>query len=238
MKIKVGLVGCGNIGTALSNAIKEKFNDVAEVIAVYDIDKEKAKKLGPLMPIDELIEKSDLVIEAVSPEVSQKLVIDVINKGKKILVLSTGGLLNIKMQKGIYFPSGAIAGLDGISAAALSHIEKINLVTTKPQRSLNHEGLKRNKVVFNGSVYDAIKKYPKNINVCATLAIASGKPELINVKIIASPKITKNIHKIEVEGSFGKMKFIMENEPSPGNPKTSYLAVLSAIDTLRKILYG
>jgi len=44
------------------------------------------------------------------------------------------------------------------------------------------------------------------------------------------------VHEITVEGKFGKFFTRVENLPSPGNPKTSYLAALSAVSTLKKIL--
>ena len=56
------------------------------------------------------------------------------------------------------------------------------------------------------------------------------------VKIIADPNITKNEHKIEVKGEFGEMEVVVRNVPSSINPKTSYLAALSAVATLRKMV--
>jgi len=58
------------------------------------------------------------------------------------------------------------------------------------------------------------------------------------VRVIADPTITMNIHEIEVKGKFGKMKIHLENYKHPSNPKTSYLAVLSAIETLRSNISG
>jgi len=56
------------------------------------------------------------------------------------------------------------------------------------------------------------------------------------VKIFTSPKYKSNIHEIQVEGDFGKLVTRTENVPSPANPKTSFLAPLSAIATLKNIL--
>lgn len=55
------------------------------------------------------------------------------------------------------------------------------------------------------------------------------------VRIIADPGTTRNVHEIEVTGEFGVLTVKTENLPSPMNPKTSYIAVLSAIATLRKL---
>lgn len=236
MKKKIGIVGCGVIGTAVAKAIKEKFSDKAELTAVYDVLEEKAKKLGNFMPPEELVDAVDIVVESASPNAVKKLAPLVMANGKKMLVLSTGGLLNIPLQKGIFFPSGAIAGLDALSAATLGRIDKITLTTTKPPEALGNKKYEKETVIFSGTVDEAIEKFPKNINVCATLALVSKRPDLITVKIVASPNIKRNTHKVDIEGDFGRMVLSIENEPSPDNPKTSHLAVLSAVDTLRKIL--
>lgn len=233
---KIGIVGCGTIGTAVAEAIKTKFSKLAKLIAVYDIDQEKAKKIGKILPPDELIDAADLVIEAAVPSVSKDLVPKALGKGKEILVMSTGGLLGMRMQKGLHVPGGAIAGLDGVFAATQGKITKITHTTTKPPKALSLENITSDTVVFQGTVSDAVAKFPKNINVCATLALVSGKPELITVKIVASPKVERNTHQVDIEGDFGHIMCRMENLPSPQNPKTSYLAVLSAIATLEKIL--
>ena len=46
---------------------------------------------------------------------------------------------------------------------------------------------------------------------------------------------SRNMHEIEVKKGFGVLTAKTENLPSPANPKTSYIAVLSAIMTLKKM---
>lgn len=73
------------------------------------------------------------------------------------------------------------------------------------------------------------------MNVAATLCLAAREGE-VSVRIIADPNIQVNRHEITVEGDFGQMTIRVDNVPSPSNPKTSYLAALSAIATLRSIV--
>ncbi len=73
----------------------------------------------------------------------------------------------------------------------------------------------------------------KNINVAATLFIAS-KFDKIRVKVVADPNTSFNTHKIEAAGDFGKIMTITSNLPSK-NPKTSYIAVLSAINVIKSL---
>ncbi len=58
----------------------------------------------------------------------------------------------------------------------------------------------------------------------------------VRVKVAADPAIDVNRHEIEVEGDFGRIATRVENIPSPRNPRTSYLAALSAIATLKSIV--
>ena len=147
----------------------------------------------------------------------------------------------------IHIPSGAISGLDAVKAAHMAKITKITLTTRKPPHALTGvEYLKKRKIkldlirkettLFEGSVRMATKLFPKNINVAAALGLASGIKEKVTIRLITSPKFTTNSHEVEVMGDFGKLVSKTENVACPDNPKTSYLAVLSAIATLKGIL--
>jgi aspartate dehydrogenase len=89
--------------------------------------------------------------------------------------------------------------------------------------------------VYNGPTIKATKLFPQNINVSAALSLAGIGPTKTYVRIIADPTVDKNIHQIEVIGDFGKITTRTENLPAKANPKTSYLAILSAIATLKEI---
>ena len=93
-------------------------------------------------------------------------------------------------------------------------------------------------VIFEGDVDSAVKYFPKNINVAATLALACGAKEKILVRLMTSPEYKTNSHEIEVIGDFGRMVALTDNVVCPDNPKTSYLAVLSAIQTLKQFFSG
>ena len=79
-----------------------------------------------------------------------------------------------------------------------------------------------------------VSLFPANINVAALLSLVGVGSDNTKVKIVADPDTDKNTHHIEAAGKFGKMTFSIENFPDPNNPKTSRLAILSAIETLRK----
>src|SRR3989338_3090720 len=151
--IKIGLIGCGAIGSQLARVIEQKFRDVARLVYVSDLDREKIRKLakkirsGKFHAIStlELIHKSNFIIEAASQEAARAYVPQALKYHKDILVLSVGGLLQIpnlsrllrKSKSRVYVPSGAIAGVDAVVAAKTLGIKKVQITTRKPLASLS-----------------------------------------------------------------------------------------------------
>lgn len=147
----------------------------------------------------------------------------------------------------MYIPTGAIAGIDALKAASLGKIKTVTLRTTKPvgafygvpyitEKNIRLKSIRTERLIFRGSAHQAAKAFPQNINVAATLSLAGVGPEKTRVEIIASKKAKKNIHCIEVISQAGTIRCQTENVAHPGNPKTSYLAVLSAIAMLRQLV--
>ena len=97
------------------------------------------------------------------------------------------------------------------------------------------DGLEDPLVVFEGTALEAVKAFPKNVNVAASLSLAGIGPERTVVRVIADPSITTNIHEVVAEGAFGRLHTVTENLPSPRNVKSSYLASLSATCELRRL---
>ncbi len=255
--MKIGIIGVGAIGSLLCKFIDKELPD-CEVVALCDLDEDKAKEVAqgaeskPIVTdIDTVIKESDLIVEAVSPSIVGSLLKKCIAHKKHLMVMSVGGIiLNMdllpKLTGRLFIPSGAICGVDGIKAANIEEIESATIISTKSPKSL--EGapyLEKNNVdlgkitekttIFKGNALDAIKGFPKNVNVSAVLSLAGIGPEKTRVKVICDPNIKRNMHEVEVIGSFGRLKTITENVKSPLNPKTSHMAVLSACATLKRL---
>lgn len=264
--LKIGIVGCGAIGTSLAKAIVKDFKQQAKLVALYDIDHERsiilARKVSPnknlsCSSLKQLIARSGLVIEAAQAKCSLAIARSSLAKKRDVMIMSVGGIVNdFKKLKAIatrnnckvYIPSGAISGIDALKAAVSSgKINKVTLTTIKnplsfkgleylKKKRIELASIKKDTILFSGSAERAVKLFPQNINVAAVLSIAGIGEERTKVKIIASPSVEKNIHQIRVESSAGNILTRTENVLHPDNPKTSYLAVLSAIATLKGIL--
>ncbi|MEM3726168.1 MAG: aspartate dehydrogenase [Candidatus Bathyarchaeia archaeon] len=208
---------------------------------------------------EELIacEGVDLVVEAASQEAVRAYALRVLRAGKDLMIMSVGALVDSKLLeelkrcametgKRVYIPSGAIAGLDGVKAAVIGKVESVTLTTRKPpeglkdapyvkEKNIRLEKLETPTLIYEGPASEACKFFPANVNAAAALGLAGIGMENTKVQIIADPSIKRNIHEVKVKGEFGELEVHAENVPLVDNPKTSQLAALSAIATLKKI---
>jgi aspartate dehydrogenase len=90
-------------------------------------------------------------------------------------------------------------------------------------------------VIYEGSAAEAVRLFPANLNVAATVSMAGIGPDSTRVRVVADPDSPGNVHEINAVSKAGKFSFRFENIPHETNPKTSFLAVLAAIETLRSI---
>ncbi|WGS65910.1 aspartate dehydrogenase [Marinitoga aeolica] len=244
--MKLFFLGGGNS----AKIILEEMYDFIEKAYIYDKNKEQVDKLKYIFDNVEYKEinqikdlEVDYVIEVASVEALKEYGLKILDMNKDLIVLSTGAFadkifrynfvkkLNSTNNK-VYVVSGAIGGIDLINAI-YDKIEKITLTTRKPPKSLGLE-ITEEKIIFEGNSIEAIERFPKNVNVAVTLSLAARNFEKVEVRIIADPKVERNIHTVEIISKAGNYKFEFENFPSK-NPKTSYLAPLSIVGLLKNL---
>jgi aspartate dehydrogenase len=199
---------------------------------------------------------TDVVVEAASQDAVNRFCKTILENGKSLIIMSVGALADqnlwpelvdkayLNMGR-IYIPTGAIAGIDAIRT--VKHlIKSVTLTTTKNPKALsdapffNLAGIdpfkiNHKRLIYEGNVADAVKKFPSNVNIAAVLGLAGIGIQNTKVRIIIDPNTDRNQHEIVVNGKFGEITISVNNIPSPTNPKTSYLAVLSAIECLRSV---
>ena len=248
--MKLGIIGCGAIGTDVAKAA-DAMKDI-EKIYLHDIKKTADEQLGLLQkkavvkPVNEFLEDVDVVFEAASQQAVVQYGITVLEAGKDLIIMSIGSLFDDALRKTlentarkhhrkIYLPSGAVCGIDGVLAASIEKLDSVTLVTTKPPASLG-KSVEERTMIFKGTAREAVKQFPRNINVAACLSLAGVGFDETKVEIVADPVETRISHKILAHGRFGRLRAEVENMPNPNNPQSSYMASLSAIATLRKVL--
>jgi len=250
--MKVGLIGCGSIGSTIAKYF-DKDKDIV-VDTVYDVKRKKADELTKELSrkpyvarnFDDFMSRGwELAVEAASQEAVKKYGEYILEKGD-LMLMSVGSLADDRLKERIerkalennrkvYVPNGAIGGTDALKSAAIGRIDEVQLTTTKSPKSLGRKDLKR-VVIYKGTAREAAQKFPKNINVAETLSLAGVGPDKTKVILVSDPEVATNTHEVYAKGEFGELYAKTSNKPSPTNPKTSYLAALSAIKTLETLI--
>jgi aspartate dehydrogenase len=250
--MNVGIVGMGVIGSQVAKAIANGIPGVS----LAGVTVRSPLKAGgyPVLPLSDLIGRSDLVVEAATQAALLEFGPAVLSAGKHLMVLSVGALVGVlddwarlAAQRGcrILVPSGAIAGLDGVKGAREGQITSVTMETRKPPRGLagapyieaqriDLDAIRAETLIFEGPATEAVRAFPANVNVVAALSLAGVGPERTRIKLYAVPGLERNQHRITVEGEFGRLRIEVENVPSE-NPRTGRLSYLSAIAMLREL---
>ncbi|ARP82977.1 aspartate dehydrogenase [Bordetella genomosp. 8] len=257
--IRVGIAGFGAIGQSVARSL-----DAGAVpglslaaVAVRDPRRHAAfewKGQAPLFTtLDGLEPLCDVVVECAPAAVFEQAVRPMLQAGKKVVVLSSGALLShpdlIELARAkhgqILVPSGAILGLDALTAAAEGQIHAVTMITRKPVRGLlgapylethgiDISGITEPTLVFRGSPREAAVGFPANLNVAVSVSLAGIGPERTTLEIWADPKLERNIHRVEVDSDSASFSMEIQNIPSE-NPKTGRITAQSVLAVLRKL---
>jgi aspartate dehydrogenase len=255
---RVAVVGLGSIGRKVVEALDQGIDGlVLAAISVQDPAKHGdflagLKRAPAVLPIDDLCAAADIVIECAPSKLVRSIVVPFVSRGKTAIVLSVGALLEnedliaLAKQHGgqIVVPTGALIGLDAVTAAAEGKIQSVRMVTRKPlnglagapylvENNIDIAGITEPLKIFEGTARDAAKGFPANLNVAVALSLAGLGPDRTTLQIWADPTVTRNVHRVEVESDSARFSMSIENIPSE-NPKTGRITALSVIAYLRK----
>jgi aspartate dehydrogenase len=258
-ELKVGVAGLGAVGKTLVKRLDDGiFGLRLSAIAVRDPEKaaetiRNLKHPVPLVTIPELAELADVVIECAPAHLVGEIAEPVLRAGKTLIVLSCGALLDrmdlvaLAREHGgqIIVPTGALLGLDAVTAAAEGTIHSVRMVTRKPVRGLvgapflvekniRIEDVTAPIQIFSGSAREAAKGFPANLNVVVALALAGIGPDQTQLEIWADPALTRNTHVIEVDSDAASFSMSIQNIPTE-NPKTGRITAQSVLAALRKL---
>ena len=257
--IRVAIAGLGSIGRVLARNLADGMPGLAlACAAVRDRAKAQAwldaeRIACPLVEFEEFPDRADLAVECAPSTVLDRICRPMLEAGKRVMVLSAGALLprpdliELASARGgqIIVPTGALLGLDAVTAAAEGVIHSVRMVTRKPPGGLagapyleingiSVEGLNAPKLVFAGTARDGAAGFPANVNVAAALSLAGIGPDRTTMEIWADPTVERNCHTIEVDSDSARFTLSIENIPSE-NPKTGRITALSVLAALRKL---
>ena len=237
--MKIGIIGDGAIG----RYVREKAEQRDHVVRVLPARTEP-------LPDD-----MDLIIDCAGHSALKSYGAEILRGGTDLLTVSIGALADADLlqsledaategQSRLHLASGAIGALDCLRAARVGTLESVTYVGRKPPQgwkgSPAEERLDLDQLTttaethFAGSARDAATQYPKNANVAAAVALAGVGFDETQVKLIADPNISENIHEVQATGDFGSFSFEIRGHALPDNPRSSALAAMSVVSKLEQ----
>lgn len=257
--MKIALIGYGTI----ARAVIQTFRDVGQsssLIGVLVRPGSAGKIVDMNIPVFErLTDLLDHHPTITAETAAQGAVLEhgeaVLKAGCDLLITSVGALADDDLlrrlrsaakQAGqrIFLPSGAIGGIDAISAMKIAGLTRVTYRSRKPPRAwkgsdAEHrvalDTLSQPETFYRGSAREAAKMFPKNANVAAMVALAGLGMDDTEVELVADPTTENNIHEVEAEGASGRVTFRLEGRAFPDNPRSSMLTAYSVARTLLNI---
>ncbi|WP_395703464.1 aspartate dehydrogenase [Aquabacterium sp.] len=254
----LALIGCGAIAQAAMALLRgDPALRVAQVVVPADAlaaARAACAALAPEARVSTRLDdpQPDLLAECAGHGAIAEHVLPALHLGIPAVVASVGALhegdaltqLAAAAEAGgtrVTLISGAIGGIDALAAARLGGLDEVRYTGRKPaaawrgtpaEAQWDLAALRAPQVLFEGSAREAARLYPKNANVAATVSLAGLGLDATHTVLIADPGITRNQHRIEARGAFGRLDLTLENEALAANPKTSALTVYSLVRAL------
>ncbi|WP_109476121.1 aspartate dehydrogenase [Paraburkholderia sp. C35] len=257
--LRVGIAGLGTVGKTLAEALDAGIAGLElAAVSVRDAASASAWLAGlttmpRIVSFDEMPLYADVVVECAPSYLLPQIAEPMLRAGKSFVPLSVGALLDhmelvdLAREHGgqIHVPTGALLGLDAVTAAAQSTIYSARMVTRKPvtgllgapfleENGIRIEDIKAPLRIFSGTPREAAKGFPANLNVAVALSLAGIGPDDTELEIWADPALTRNTHTITVDADSARFTMTIENIPS-SNPKTGLITAFSVLALLEKM---
>jgi aspartate dehydrogenase len=257
--LHLAIIGSGAIGAGVMELLKDDPDLCFDTVIVPEAGMHDARALVQKFAqqasvVNRLASdaRPDLLVECAGHRAIEEHVLPALARGIPCMVVSIGALstpgLAEKLEQAardggtqVQLLSGAIGGIDALAAARVGGLDSVVYTGRKPPRAwkdtpaeelFDLDRLDRPVVIFEGSAREAAALYPKNANVAATLSLAGLGLERTQVRLLADPDVSENVHHVEARGAFGSFELTMRGKPLAANPKTSALTVYSIVRAL------
>lgn len=241
-RLKVSVLGFGAIGSTVAAALSAGEVDNAELAGVI-VRRPLAPEFGgvTILTLEDAIHRSDLIVECAGVDAVRDEGLRVIESGVTLLVSSVGALVDDTFRERMLgggpgrciVTTGAMGGLDVLGAAARGGgLASASLVTTKSPETVVQSWMSatvRKELMdatgpvtaFSGNVREAIRLFPRSLNVAVALALTTGLWDELVVTMVADRSATLTTHAVAASGTSGDYEFTMRHRPHPQNTATS-----------------
>lgn len=254
--LRLALIGWGAINRTVATKLAA---DPVTIVAVGVRDASAARPDLPTGatlltdPDDLAATKPDVVVEAAGRDSVEPWGRAALASGADFIVSSVSAFADSSLLESLgtvarnsrtqlQISSGALAGVDALAAAGAMGIDHVEHRMVKPpgawkdtpaEAMSDLDNLSSPTILFQATADAAAAAFPKNANVAMTTALAGVGPARTTVTLVADPAATTNRHEITAFGAFGRLEVAISNNPLPHNPKSSAMAALSLVRTIR-----
>ena len=256
--MKIGIIGDGAIGSYVRDSLLERGHVIGAILKRRErLQGRATERDGTLYvaSVGDLPDDIEHMIDCAGHLALRSYGPDILRRGTDLTTVSIGALADPDLHQGLekaateghaklHLASGAIGALDCLRAARVGSLQSVTYIGRKPPRGwqgsaaetrLDLDNLDAGaEVHFDGTARDAAMEYPKNANVAAAVALAGLGFDKTQVKLIADPGISENIHEIQACGDFGRFSFEIRGQSLPDNPRSSALAAMSIVSMLEQ----
>jgi aspartate dehydrogenase len=256
--MKIGIIGEGAIGSYVRDSLLERGHVIRAIL------KRRERLQGPatehdgtlyVASVEDLPDDIEHMIDCAGHLALKSYGPDILRRGTDLTTVSIGALADPDLHQSLqqaataghaklHLASGAIGALDCLRAARVGSLQSVTYIGRKPPRGwqgsaaetrldLDNLGASA-EVHFDGTARDAAMEYPKNANVAAAVALAGLGFDKTQVKLIADPGISENIHEVQASGDFGHFSFQIRGRSLADNPRSSALAAMSIVSKLEQ----
>ncbi|ARP77486.1 MULTISPECIES: aspartate dehydrogenase [Bordetella] len=261
MTHRIAFIGLGAIASDVAAGLLADAAQPCQLAALTraaaDLPPALAGRVTLLDSLSDLLAwRPDLVVEAAGQQAIAEHAEGCLKAGLDMIICSAGALADDALRARliaaaeaggarIRVPAGAIAGLDYLQAVAGRDDAEVVYESRKPVAAwraelpgmgIDPDTLAESRTLFSGPAREAALRFPKNLNVAATLALAGIGMTRTRVEVVVDPRARGNQHRIQVRSPLGEMQIELVNAPSPANPKTSWLVAQSVLATIRRHL--
>ncbi|MEM9303954.1 MAG: aspartate dehydrogenase [Pseudomonadota bacterium] len=256
--MNIGIIGVGAIGRYVHEHLTRRGHAIRALL----VRPERVDELATDFPgaqcvgsARELPGDLDLIVDCAGQAALRMHGPEILRSGIHLVTVSIGALADaglcgdlesaaIDGNARLLLASGAIGALDCLQAGRVGTLHAVTYSGRKPPRGwkgspaeerLDLDSLTdAQHVHFEGSARDAARRYPKNANVAAAVALAGVGMDDTHVRLIADPTVDQNIHEVIATGEFGEFTFEIRGNALPDNPRSSALAAMSAVSRVEQ----
>jgi len=247
----VAVIGHGAIGRRVVDLLHAGTVPGAEPVGVVN-DRPVIDCPLPRVSLAEALDRAEVIVECAGQSVVSRHGVEILDQGRDLLITSSGALADPELVEALAsagpgrltITSGAIGGIDLlVSARAYGAIHAARVTTSKLPLALLQPWMDEDTQlrvsattepieVFRGNAAEAARYFPRSLNVAATVGLAVGDMECVEVRLVADPGAELTRHLIEVEAAAGDYRFEIRNRPSPDNPRTSGVVAHAVLRSL------